>query len=91
MESLIIDKTNLLNRIDGVIDDLKYIRNEIIKDIDLSELEMTQDIKESRFKETQQTLKPKKKKETYFSEEQNKPNKGYSDFYDINSRPNIKI
>ena len=92
MKSLVIDKNELLKRLDNVMDELNYIRNEIINDIDLNEVEMTQDIKESKFKETDKTLKPKKSKsDAFFNEDANKPNKGYSDFYDINSRPDIKI
>ena len=89
MQSLIVDKQNLVKRLDNVMDELNFIKNEIIKDIDLSDIEMTQDIKESRFKESEQTLKSKRK--TYMSDDIEKPNRGYTDFYDINSRPDIKI
>lgn len=85
MESVIIDKENLINKIDNIINELQEVKKEITLDKIADELTLVEDVKlDTKHKESTKTLvaKPKVKEDL---------NKGYKDFYDINSRPNIHI
>lgn len=85
MESLIIDKENIINKIDNIISELKDIKSKINIDIELDNIINIEDIKEDQnHKESTKTLlSPKKQKIDL--------NQGYTDFYDINGRPEISI
>ena len=90
MESLIINKKELINTIDNIIDELKSVKNAIQIDNELDEVIATEDVKDSIYKESEKTLVAKpKQKSKYISEED--PNKGYKDFYDPNARPEMHI
>lgn len=89
MESLIIDKANLINKIDNIIDELKSIKHEITTDMTLDEVTNIENVKESRFQETEKTLVAKPKQKLKVSHDD--PNKGYKDYYDITNRPDIQI
>ena len=85
MESVIIDKENLINKIDNIINELQEVKKEITLDKIADELTLVEDVKlDTKYKESTKTLvaKPKVKEDL---------NKGYKDFYDINSRPDIHI
>lgn len=85
MESVIIDKENLINKIDNIINELQEVKKEITLDKIADELTLVEDVKlDTKHKESPKTLvaKPKVKEDL---------NKGYKDFYDINSRPDIHI
>lgn len=85
MESVIIDKENLINKIDNIINELQEVKKEITLDKIADELTLVENVKlDTKHKESTKTLvtKPKVKEDL---------NKGYKDFYDINSRPDIHI
>lgn len=89
MESLIIDKEKLIDKINQAINLLGEIKNEIVLDNILEEVINVEDVKKSdKFPESEKTLKaPKSKpKVVKYSNEDS-----YKDFYDINSRPEIHI
>lgn len=89
MESLIVDKEKLVDKINQAINLLGEIKNEIVLDNILEEVINVEDIKKSdKFPESEKTLKaPKSKpKIVKYSNEDS-----YKDFYDINSRPEIHI
>ena len=90
MESLVIDKAKLINKIDNIIDELKSIKYEITTDMTLDEITDIEDVKESKFQETEKTLiaKPKQKSKPVIEED---PNRGYKDYYDPASRPEFHI
>lgn len=91
MESLSVDKIQIINKIDNIINELKSIKNEINKDIDFDEIIDIEDVKEDiKHQETAKTLLAKSKQKTK-SVNNEESNKGYKDFYDINSRPDIMI
>lgn len=91
MESLSVDKFQIINKIDNIINELKSIKNEINKDIDFDEIIDIEDVKEDiKHQETTKTLLAKSKQKTKLINNE-EPNKGYKDFYDINSRPDIMI
>ncbi len=89
MESLIVDKEKLVDKINQAINLLGEIKNEIVLDNILEEVINVEDVKKSdKFPESEKTLKaPKSKpKIVKYSNEDS-----YKDFYDINSRPEIHI
>lgn len=90
MESLIINKKELINTIDNIIDELKSVKNAIQIDNELDEVIVTEDVKDSIYKESEKTLtvKPKQKIKNTIIEDSNK---GYKDYYDPSARPEIHI
>jgi len=86
MESLIIDKEKLVNKIDNIINELNDIKNDIKKDIDLESLVLEENVKlDNKHKENNllsSNIKSNQKEDI---------NKGYKDFYDISGRPDIHI
>lgn len=60
MESLLVNKKDLLNKINSVLDTLNSIKTDIMKDIELDDITMIEDVKESKYKETTKTLTPQK-------------------------------
>ena len=104
MESLIINKEKILEQLNNIISKLSNINKlnkdiynniyditkSIKNDLELEDVEMVENIKEdNNHKESDKTLICKKSKLKPIHAEE--PNKGYKDFYDINSRPDIYI
>ena len=85
-----INKKELINTIDNIIDKLKSVKNAIQIDNELDEVIATEDVKDSIYKESEKTLiaKPKQKIKNIINDD---PNRGYTDFYDPSSRPDIHI
>ena len=52
MESLIINKKELINTIDNIIDELKSVKNAIQIDNELDEVIATEDVKDSIYHQT---------------------------------------
>lgn len=101
MESLLCDKQDILEQLSNIksklttinklnqeiYDSVYDINKQINNELELEDIEMVEDVKEDyNHKETEKTLKAKSSKKI-----EEEPNKGYKDFYDINSRPNILI
>lgn len=86
-----INKKELINTIDNIIDELKSVKNSIQIDNELDEVIATEDVKDSIYKESEKTLiaKPKQKiKNNIINED---PNRGYKDYYDPFARPEMHI
>ncbi len=90
MESLMINKKELINTIDNIIDELTSVKNAIQIDNELDEVIATEDIKDSIYKESEKTLitKSKQKIKNTMNEDLNG---GYKDYYDPSARPEIHI
>ena len=87
MESLINDKTKLINKIDNIINELKYIKKEISKDIEFNEIADIDNIIQEEIEIPKSILAPKKKKNIKPQDDSN----GYTDYYDAKGRPDIFI
>lgn len=89
MESLIVDKEILVNKLNNAIDILNDVKNSIQLDNVLEEVVNVEDLKKSdKFPETEKTLKAKpsvKKIKKYSTED------SYQDYYDPSARPEIHI
>ena len=85
-----INKKELINTIDNIIDELTSVKNAIQIDNELDEVIATEDIKDSIYKESEKTLitKSKQKIKNTMNED---PNIGYKDYYDPSARPEIHI
>ena len=92
MESLVIDKNELLKKLDRIIEEAENIKAEISKDILLNEIAEYAEI----IPETEETLKSKKstlehavKEQEAYKEKENK--KEYKDMYDPESHPDFSV
>ena len=89
MESLIVNKEKLIDKINNAIDILNEIKCDIKLDNILEEVVNIEDLKKSdKFPESEKTLKAKpsiKKIKKYSTED------SYQDYYDPNARPEIHI
>lgn len=89
MESLIVNKEKLIDKINNAIDILNEIKGDIKLDNILEEVVNIEDLKKSdKFPESEKTLKAKpsiKKIKKYSTED------SYQDYYDPNARPEIHI
>ena len=85
-----INKKELINTIDNIIDKLTNVKNAIQIDNELDEVIATEDIKDSIYKESEKTLitKSKQKIKNTMNEDSNR---GYKDYYDPSARPEIHI
>ncbi len=91
MESLLCDRIKMLKVIDNIEDELRYIKNELKKVSILEEVTNVNDV-------TQDTKHPEKEEIILNKKEKVKANKfdstldtGYTDYYDMNSRPEFHI
>ena len=92
MESLVIDKKDILRKIDSVLVTLNSIKKDIMTDIELDDIAMVEDIKESKYKETPQTLVSKKQQKSTkshrYGDEYDSTN-GWNEMGDTSVLPNI--
>lgn len=86
-----INKKELINTIDNIIDELKSVKNAIQIDNELDEVIATEDIKDSIYKESDKTLIAKPKQKTKNNIINEDPNRGYKDYYDPFARPEMHI
>ena len=86
MESLIVNKEKLIDKINNAIDILNEIKGDIKLDNILEEVVNIEDLKKSdKFPESEKTLKAKPSVKKYSTED------SYRDYYDPNARPEIHI
>ena len=86
-----INKKELINTIDNIIDELKSVKNAIQIDNELDEVIATEDVKDSIYKESEKTLIAKSKQKIKNNIINEDPNRGYKDYYDPFARPEMHI
>lgn len=91
MESLLVNKKDLLNKINSVLDTLNSIKTDIMKDIELDDITMIEDVKESKYKETTKTLTPQKQPKTKRYGDEYESTNGWNEVGDNSVLPNITM
>lgn len=91
MESLLVNKKDLLNKINSVLDTLNSIKTDIMKDIELDDITMIEDVKESKYKETTKTLTPQKQSKTKRYGDEYESTNGWNEVGDNSVLPNITM
>ena len=92
-----INKKELINTIDNIIDELKSVKNAIQIDNELDEVRKIQNekIKQTQnkciYKESEKTLIAKSKQKIKNNIINEDPNRGYKDYYDPFARPEMHI
>lgn len=91
MESLLVNKKDLLNKINSVLDTLNSIKTDIMKDIELDDITMIEDVKESKYKETTKTLTLQKQSKTKRYGDEYESTNGWNEVGDNSVLPNITM
>ena len=74
-----------------ILDTLNSIKTDIMKDIELDDITMIEDVKESKYKETTKTLTPQKQSKTKRYGDEYESTNGWNEVGDNSVLPNITM